>query len=198
MDGVLDNLENALRTWADKLAEIWNLLTQDPETFRGGTIWNIIRSIHGSLQAIGLALLVLFFLYGVIKQTTNLREVKRPEMALRLFLRFAIARVLVVYGMDFMTSIFEICQGVINRIINTVGVGGPPTATLPPEIVDAVELNVFDGVVGINRFQPLVNLIDGNSQRKFGSYVYNNVTVHQGADEKSASVEISTIDAVKQ
>ena len=60
MDGVLDNLENALRTWADKLAEIWNLLTQDPETFRGGTIWNIIRSIHGSLQAIGLALLVLF------------------------------------------------------------------------------------------------------------------------------------------
>ena len=79
MDGVLDNLENALRTWADKLAEIWNLLTQDPETFRGGTIWNIIRSIHGSLQAIGLALLVLFFLYGVIKQTTNLREVKRPE-----------------------------------------------------------------------------------------------------------------------
>ena len=61
MDGVLDNLENALRTWADKLAEIWNLLTQDPETFRGGTIWSIIQRIHGSLQAIGLALLVLFF-----------------------------------------------------------------------------------------------------------------------------------------
>jgi len=138
LDGVLDNLENALRTWADKLAEIWNLLTQDPETFRGGTIWSIIQRIHGSLQAIGLALLVLFFLYGVVKQTTSLREVKRPEMALRLFLRFAVARVLVVYGMDFMTSIFQICQGVINRIINTVGVGGPPSATLPQEIIDAV------------------------------------------------------------
>ena len=94
LDGVLDNLENALRTWADKLAEIWNLLTQDPETFRGGTIWNIIQRIHGSLQAIGLALLVLFFLYGVVKQTTSLKEIKRPEMALRLFLRFAIARAL--------------------------------------------------------------------------------------------------------
>ena len=138
MDGVLDNLENALHTWAEKLAEIWNLLTQDPETFRGGTIWSIITRIHGSLQAIGLALLVLFFLYGVVKQTTNLREVKRPEMALRLFLRFAVARVLVVYGMDFMTAIFQICQGIIVRIINTVGIGGPPDATLPQEIVDAV------------------------------------------------------------
>ena len=138
MDGVLDNLENALKTWTDKLAEIWNLLTQDPETFRGGTIWNIIQRIHGSLQAIGLALLVLFFLYGVVKQTTSLKEIKRPEMALRLFLRFAIARALVVYGMDIMTSVFQIGQGIIARIINTVGIGGPPSATLPQEITDAV------------------------------------------------------------
>lgn len=138
MDGVLDNLENSIRTWAEKLAEIWNLLTQDPQTFRSGTIWSIIQRIHGSLKAVGLALIVLFFLYGVVKQTTSLREVKRPEMALCLFLRFAIARVLVVYGMDFMTSIFSICQGIITRIINTVGVGSPPDATIPQEIVNAV------------------------------------------------------------
>lgn len=45
MDGVLDNIRNALETWSAKLAEIWNLLTQDPATFRGGTIWNIIQPI---------------------------------------------------------------------------------------------------------------------------------------------------------
>jgi hypothetical protein len=50
----------------------------------------------------------------------------------------------------------------------------------------------------VGKYSVKFDLIDGNSQRKFGSYVYNNVTVHQGADEKSASVEISTIDAVKQ
>ena len=138
MDGVLDNLKNALETWCEKLAEIWSLLTQDPATFRGGTIWNIIQRIHGSLQAIGLALLVLFFLYGVIKQTTNLREVKRPEMAIRLFIRFAIARVLVVYGMDYIVAIFRICQGIISRIMSVAGVGGAPTVELPQEIIDAV------------------------------------------------------------
>lgn len=139
MEGILDNLKNALETWAAKLAEIWTLLTQDPETFRGGTIWNIITRIHGSLRAIGLALLVLFFLYGVIKSTTNLREMKRPEIVLRLFIRFALARVLVVYGMDLMTAIFKICQGIISRIISTVGIGTTPEVALPQEIIDAVE-----------------------------------------------------------
>ena len=58
---VVQNLENALNTWNEKLAEIWQLITQSPENFNGGTIWNVIVDIHGAVQAIGLALLVLFF-----------------------------------------------------------------------------------------------------------------------------------------
>ena len=147
MDGVLENLENALQTWAEKMSEIWSLLTQDPETFRGGTIWKVIVSIHNSLQAIGLALLVLFFLYGVIKQTTSLREIKRPELALRLFLRFSIARVLVVYGMEVMTSVFKISQGIISNIIDTVGIGEIADTNLPQEIIDAVEdIGFFESI----------------------------------------------------
>lgn len=42
------------------------------------------------------------------------------------------------------------------------------------------------------------DLIDGTSQMKYGSYVYKDVTVKSGTDEKSSTVEISTIDAVKQ
>ena len=58
---VVQNLENALEVWNDKLSEIWQLITQSPQTFKGGSIWSIICSIHGALQAIGYALLVLFF-----------------------------------------------------------------------------------------------------------------------------------------
>ena len=36
---VVQNLENALNTWNEKLAEIWQLVTQSPEQFKGGTIW---------------------------------------------------------------------------------------------------------------------------------------------------------------
>ena len=63
---VVQNLENALATWDEKLAEIWALLTQSPEVFRGGALWNIATSIHGTLQAIGYALLVLFFVIGIL------------------------------------------------------------------------------------------------------------------------------------
>jgi len=139
LEGIIDNLENALNTWSAQLAEIWSLLTQDPENFRGGNIWKIIVQIHGSLKAIGLALLVLFFLYGLVKETTSLRDIKRPEMGLKLFLRFVIARALVVYGMEFMTSLFRISQGIISNIVSAVGISSAPSATLPQEIIDAVK-----------------------------------------------------------
>ena len=50
---VVQNLQHALDTWNSKLAEIWRLLTQSPEYFKGGGIWNAIVDIHGaSPQAI--------------------------------------------------------------------------------------------------------------------------------------------------
>ena len=44
---VVQNLINALETWNDKLGEIWTLITQTPETFKGGAIWNVIKTING-------------------------------------------------------------------------------------------------------------------------------------------------------
>ena len=96
---VVQNLENALETWNEKLAEIWSLITQSPEQFKGGAIWNVIKDIHGAVQAIGLALLVLFFVIGVMKTCGSFAEVKKPEVALKLFIRFAIAKGVVTYGL---------------------------------------------------------------------------------------------------
>lgn len=143
MDGIIDNLTSALNTWNEKLAEIWMLLTQSPETFKGGDIWNIIIKIHGALQAIGLSLLVLFFLWGLIRTCTNWQDIKRPEHAFKLFLRFIIARGLVMYGMELMTGIFEIVQGVISTITRTVGLGTAENTVIPQEIIDAVNNTGF-------------------------------------------------------
>ena len=143
MDGIIDNLTSALNTWNEKLAEIWMLLTQSPETFKGGDIWNIIVKIHGALQAIGLSLLVLFFLWGMIRTCTNWQDVKRPEHAFKLFLRFIIARGLVMYGMELMTGIFEIVQGVISTITRTVGLGTAESTVIPQEIIDVVNNTGF-------------------------------------------------------
>ncbi len=136
---VVQNLENALETWNSKLSEIWGLITQSPEQFKGGSIWKVIVNIHGALQAIGLALLVLFFVIGVMKTCGSFAEVKKPEHALKLFIRFAIAKIVVTYGLDLMLSIFKIVQGTISTIMTAAGLGGATQTTLPQQIINAVE-----------------------------------------------------------
>lgn len=136
---VVQNLQNALDTWNSKLAEIWQILTQSPETFKGGVIWQVIVQIHGALQAIGYALLVLFFVVGVVKTCGSFTEVKRPEHALKIFIRFAITKGVVTYGLELMMALFNIIQGVTSTIMQTAGFGSTEDTVLPDEIIEAVE-----------------------------------------------------------
>ena len=136
---VVQNLQNALDTWNSKLAEIWQILTQSPETFKGGGIWQVIVQIHGALQAIGYALLVLFFVVGVVKTCGSFTEVKRPEHVLKIFIRFALAKGVVTYGLELMMALFNIVQGVTSTIMKTAGFGSTEDTVLPDEIIKAVE-----------------------------------------------------------
>lgn len=136
---VVQNLQNALDTWNSKLAEIWQILTQSPETFKGGGIWRVIVQIHGALQAIGYALLVLFFVVGVVKTCGSFAEVKRPEHVLKIFIRFALAKGVVTYGLELMMALFNIIQGVTSTIMQTAGFGSTEDTVLPDEIIEAVE-----------------------------------------------------------
>lgn len=136
---VVQNLENALEVWNNKLSEIWQLITQSPETFKGGSIWAVVTDIHGALQAIGYALLVLFFVVGVVKTCGSFTDLKKPEHVVKLFVRFAIAKGLITYGMELMMAILEIVQGVVSTIMNSAGFGSPQATVLPSEIVTAIE-----------------------------------------------------------
>ena len=137
MNWIVGNLQNAIDTWNGKLSEIYTLVTQNPSSFKGGTIWEIIVNINGALQAIGLALLVLFFVIGVVRTCTNFSELKRPEQALKLFLRFAIAKGIVTYGLDLMLAVFKIIQGIVTTIMSKTSFQAS-SMTLPQEIIDAV------------------------------------------------------------
>ncbi|MDD4496062.1 MAG: hypothetical protein PHV32_17260 [Eubacteriales bacterium] len=136
---VAQNLQNALDTWNGKLSEIWQLITQSPENFKGGTIWNVIVDIHGAVRAIGLALLVLFFVIGVMKTCGSFAEVKKPEHALKLFIRFALAKGVVTYGLELMMALFNIVQGLISTIMNAAGFGSSQQTVLPQSIIDSIE-----------------------------------------------------------
>ena len=136
---IVGNLQRSLDTWNGKLSEIWTLITQSPETFKGGTIWNVIVNINGAVQAIGLALLVVFFLVGVVKTCGSFAEVKKPEQVLKLFVRFALAKAVITYGLELMLAIFKIVQGVVQTIMQTAGLGNSTQTTLPQEMITAIE-----------------------------------------------------------
>ena len=138
MNWIVGNLQNALDTWNGKLSEIYTLVTQSPSSFKDGTIWEIIVNINGALQAIGLALLVLFFVIGVVRTCTNFSELKRPEQAVKLFLRFAIAKGIVTYGLELMLAVFRIIQGIVSTIMAKSSFQAS-AMTLPQEIITAIE-----------------------------------------------------------
>lgn len=136
---VVQNLQDILNRWNFTLTDIWTLITMSPENFQGGAIWRIVLNIHGALQAIGYSLLVLFFLVGVVKTCGTFVEMKRPEQVFRIFIRFAIAKGVITYGMELMLALLSIVQGVISTIMNSAGFGTPQDTVLPQEIIDAVE-----------------------------------------------------------
>ena len=131
---IIDNLNAALNTWNEKLAEIWQLLTQGLADFKGGGVWNVMLNVHSAMTAIGLGLLVLFFAVGVVKTCGSFVEVRRPEHALKLFIRFVLAKAAVQYGLELMLAVFEIVQGTVSRIMSASGTDRMAPTTLPQKI----------------------------------------------------------------
>lgn len=136
---VVRNLEDALNTWNDKMGEVVGLLTASPADFRGGGIWDVILTIHGAVQGIALALLVLFFLVGMVKTCGSFAELKKPEHVLKLFVRFILAKAAITYGLELMLAFVDVVQGLMATIMSAAGFSATEGAALPEEMVTAIE-----------------------------------------------------------
>ena len=136
---IVDNLNSALGTWNDKLAEIWTLVSTAPEDFKGGGVWTVIQGINGALQAIGCTLLVLFFVMGIVKTCGSFTELKKPEMVFKCFIRFVLAQAAVTHGMELMTALFKIAQGMVSTIMTSSGLSALSATILPSEMITIIE-----------------------------------------------------------
>ena len=136
---VIDNLNSALATWNGKLTEIWTLLSTSPQDFKGGGIWNAIVEINGALRAVGSALLVLFFVMGVMKTCGSFAELKRPELAVRCLVRFTLAQAAVNHGMEIMMMFFNVAQDTAARVISASGLTAIAPMALPDTMVSVIE-----------------------------------------------------------
>lgn len=136
---IVDNLNSALGTWNGKLAEIWTLLFTSPEEFKGGGVWSVIVGINDGLKAIGYALLVIFFVMGVVKTCGSFTELRKPEQVLKCFVRFALAQAAVSHGMELMTALFTVGQGMVSTIMDASGLTALSASGLPDEMVTIIE-----------------------------------------------------------
>ena len=135
---IVENLTNAFTTWNSKMTEMWSLLTESPQTFKGGTIWQTIVTINGGMQAIGYGLLVLFFAIGIFRSASGFRDFQRPEHLLRHFIYFVLAKLGITYGMDLLVDVFDVCNGIVATAAGSIGGLTGASVALPQEIADAI------------------------------------------------------------
>ncbi len=136
---IVDNLNSALAMWNGRLAEIWQLLSTSPEDFRGGGVWTVMVGINDALKATGYALLVLFFVMGVVKTCGSFVEMRKPEQVFKCFIRFVLAQAAITWGLDIMLALFNIAQGAAGTIMTASGLTAATPMALPEELVDIIE-----------------------------------------------------------
>ncbi|MCX4265645.1 MAG: hypothetical protein OSJ64_02340 [Firmicutes bacterium] len=136
---IVDNLNSALNMWNGRLAEIWQLLSCSPEDFRGGGVWTVMVGINDALKATGYALLVLFFVMGVVKTCGSFVEMRKPEQVFKCFIRFVLAQAAITWGLDIMLALFNIAQGAAGTIMTASGLTAATPMALPEELVDIIE-----------------------------------------------------------
>ena len=143
-------LMQGLQYLGDKLDMMWAILTTSPENFKGGTIWSIVTTINGVLGAIGTALLVLFFTVGVIKTCGSFAELKKPETAVKAFIRFAIAKALIDNGLKLMVNFVTIVQSVIKKITASSSIGTALEFSIPSTVQSKFEsIGILDGAIPV-------------------------------------------------
>ena len=139
-----------LQYLGNRLKEMWALLTTSPQSFKGGGIWNIITTINGVLGAIGTALLVLFFTIGVIKTCGSFAELKRPETAVKVFIRFAISKFLIDNCLKLMVNFVTIVQSIIAKITASSPIGTALEFSIPSTVQSKFEgIGILDGAIPV-------------------------------------------------
>ena len=141
-------LYQGLEYLGNMLDKMWSILTTSPQSFKGGGIWSVITTINGVLGAIGTALLVLFFTVGVIKTCGSFAELKKPETAVKVFIRFAISKALIDNGLSIMVDFVTIVQDVIKRITDSSSIGTALEFVIPSDVQSSFDsVGILDGAI---------------------------------------------------
>lgn len=107
------------------------LLTQTPESWNGGSGWNVITSVNTAFIAVGASLVIIFWLIGVISMSVDERMNVRAEVMIKEFIKLVVAEALVTNSILIIQAFF----GLVDKLTS----GFVPSS-------DAIKLTVPDDV----------------------------------------------------
>lgn len=110
-----------LNLWSKGLSTVQTILLTTPEDFAGGQGWAIVTAITGALQGTGYAILIICFYLGVVKSSLTFMDIKRPAVAVTLFLRFLVVKVLVDQGAGLTQMLIRLGQELIATAFSAGG-----------------------------------------------------------------------------
>lgn len=143
---IIDQINNALNSWYDKLQEVIDIITINPRVYRGGALWDIVTILFEVVKGVGIPLLALCIALGIFGVSATIAETRRPEVALKTFIRAAIAYELVSQAQSLMLKVLNICQDTAEDLGMGTFFKRP---TIPDEIVNAVKDMDFWPALGV-------------------------------------------------
>ncbi len=200
-------MDKAISSWSDSMKEVFNLMMKSPDTFNR-TIWDIMKNIHMSLSIVSGALVILFFMYTLLKKGIDLRNIKNPEQIISPFIRFVIIYWATMISMDLMVDLFGIIQDILILITQKYGLGNLPKG-MPKALYNQLEENgmwsfsvdnILNGLIGflmqVFIYIASITLLAIAYTRYIKLYLYTAVSgifVSTLAGEESRSIGISYI-----
>lgn len=140
---IADTLSFALSVWDEKIDEVYVLVTMPVEEFRGGQIWAKVCTLTQTLQSIAFALFTLFFLVGIIRTYLSFEELRRPETAIKILVRFALGKILIDYSSEILTAVMKIGRGIAAKAMGADASFAATSSAIPGEILSAIDKCTF-------------------------------------------------------
>ena len=128
----------------------YDFLTRDLAGF-SPTIAAAMETLNYGLQAFSYALLVIFTLWNVVKTTTSFVELKKPEVLIKLLIRFILTKYVIGAAWALVNGIFRVCGALIQAIfrISNIPFDGYWVNMQAPDFGDNVIDNIIQGAINV-------------------------------------------------
>ena len=120
----MDFAQAILNFFGFAVGTAYSFLTQDLQQF-APDVAAVMLTLNQGLQAFSYALLVILTLWNVVKTTSSYAELKRPEVLVKMLIRFILTKYFISAAWSLVNGIFVIVGALIGAVFSLSGLMNP-------------------------------------------------------------------------